>query len=85
MDSKITLSFDKNVIEKAKKYAQKNNISLSRMIELLLDQITSHNYKTIEDFPVADWVNKISDGKATYKTKSKSRSQLKNEYYSSKK
>jgi antitoxin component of RelBE/YafQ-DinJ toxin-antitoxin module len=43
MDSKITLSFDESVISKAKKYAEKNNISLSRLIEFLLKKITSNN------------------------------------------
>lgn len=41
MDSKITLNFDKSVIEKAKEYANENNISLSRLIEFLLTKITS--------------------------------------------
>jgi len=31
MDVKITLSFDKEVIKNAKKFALKNNISLSRL------------------------------------------------------
>jgi hypothetical protein len=41
MDAKITLSFDKNVIEKAKAYAEENNISLSRLTEFLLSKVTS--------------------------------------------
>lgn len=32
MDAKITLSFDKEVIGKAKKFADDHNISLSRMM-----------------------------------------------------
>ena len=32
MDNKITLSFDENIIYKAKKYAAANNISVSRLI-----------------------------------------------------
>ena len=31
MDAKITLSFNKSVIERAKVYADKNNISVSRL------------------------------------------------------
>ena len=31
MDAKITLSFNKSVIERAKEYADKNNISVSRL------------------------------------------------------
>ncbi|MEP6594793.1 MAG: DUF6364 family protein, partial [Ginsengibacter sp.] len=41
MDNKITLSFDANIISKAKKYAESKNISLSRLIEFLLKKITS--------------------------------------------
>jgi hypothetical protein len=33
MNSKLTLKLNKDVIEKAKIYAHKNNISLSKMVE----------------------------------------------------
>jgi hypothetical protein len=36
MGAKVTLSFIQAVIDKAKKFAEANNISLSRMIEFLL-------------------------------------------------
>ena len=52
MDSKITLSFDKNVIEWAKEYANENNINLSRLIEFLLIKVTTKTYKSIEDYPI---------------------------------
>lgn len=48
MDNKLTLKLDKTVIERAKKYASKNNTSLSRMIEKYLDQVTSTNKNTEE-------------------------------------
>ena len=35
MDAKVTLHFDKDAIEKAKEFAAANNISLSRLTELL--------------------------------------------------
>lgn len=79
MEAKLTLNFDQEVIEKAKEYATANNISLSRLTEFLYRQITSDNYKTIEDFPVSDWVNQIAEGKATYKRRS--RNDLKGEYF----
>ncbi len=85
MDAKITLSFDKNIIEKAKRYAEKQNISLSRLMEHLLDKITSNQYKSLEDFPVADWVNTIAEGKSEYVTPSKKRTSLKDEYKNRKK
>ncbi len=71
MDAKITLSFDKQIIEKAKLYAESQNISLSRLMELVLDKITSNQYQSLEDFPVSDWVNLVSEGKADYLTSPK--------------
>lgn len=83
MDTKITLSFDAAVIEKAKKYAKKNNMSLSRLTEYLLRQITSNHYKTLEEFPIADWVNQVAEGEAEYLSKPRGRKAIKSEYYES--
>lgn len=79
METKLTLHFDQEVIEKAKKFAADNNISLSRLTEYLYRQITSGNYKTIEEFPVSEWVNKVAEGEAVYKRRS--RKELKDEYF----
>lgn len=84
MDAKVTLSFNEEVISKAKKYASDNNISLSRLIEFLLKKITSSDYKSLEHYPIADWVNLIAEGKAEYQTK-RSRKGSKNEFFASKK
>jgi hypothetical protein len=86
MDNKITLSFDESVIFKAKKYAEKNNISLSRLIEYLLKQVTSNSYQSLEDFPISDWVSQVAEGEAVYQIKSKrTRKESKEEFYKSKK
>jgi antitoxin component of RelBE/YafQ-DinJ toxin-antitoxin module len=85
MDSKITLKFDEEVIEKAKKFAQKHNTSLSRLTEMLLQKVTSKQYASLEDIPVASWVNELAEGAAEYKVKSRSRRKLKDEFYESKK
>lgn len=85
MDTKLTLSFNEAIVNKAKKYADKNNISLSRLIEFLLDKVTSNNYNSFEEFPISNWVNEVAEGEATYVTKPSSRKKLKSEYYSSKK
>jgi Family of unknown function (DUF6364) len=86
MDVKITLSFDEDVIKKAKKYADRNNISLSRLVEFLLRKITHSGYHSLEDFPISDWVNQVAEGEAMYKTsKKRSRKAAKSEYFSSKK
>lgn len=86
MDAKITLSFDEAVIAKAKKYADANHISLSRLTEFLYRKITSGHYQSLEDLPVSDWVSMVAEGKVEYKTSaSKSRKALKKEFFESKK
>jgi hypothetical protein len=85
MDAKVTLSFDSNVIDKAKRYAEENNISLSRLTEFLLRKVTSSNYKSLEDFPISDWVSMISEGEAAYITNPKKNKELKAAYFKSKK
>jgi hypothetical protein len=39
MDTKLTLKLDKDIIDKAKIFAKKRNISLSKMIEHYLDYL----------------------------------------------
>lgn len=85
MDAKVTLSFDEGVVNKAKKYAEKNNISLSRLVEYLLQKTTSNNYSSLEDLPISEWVTQVAEGEAIYQTKKKSRKAIKAEYFSSKK
>lgn len=86
MDNKITLSFDENIIHKAKKYAGDNNISVSRLIEFLLKKITSSNYTSLEEFPISVWVQQVAEGEAVYQTKTKrTRQAAKKEYFNSKK
>lgn len=85
MDAKVTLSFDEDVISKAKQFADDNNISLSRLTEFLLRKVTSKHYKSLEDLPISDWVSMVSEGRAEYSVKPKSNKQLKAEYYKSKK
>ena len=36
MDTKVTLSFDQQVVVQAKAFAEANNISLSRLVEFML-------------------------------------------------
>ncbi len=85
MDVKVTLSFDEGVVTRAKRYAEKNNISLSRLVEFLLQRAMSENYLSLEDFPISEWVSKVAEGDAVYQTKKKSRKSAKSEYFSSKK
>jgi len=86
MDAKITLSFDEGVINKAKRYAENNNISLSRLVEFLLKKVTHSGYHSLEDFPIADWVSQVAEGEAVYQTsKKRTRKSSKSEFFSSKK
>ena len=84
MDAKLTLSFNQDVINKAKSFADKNNISLSRLIEHLLSKVLDKPYQSLEDFPISEWVSMVADGEAIYQTKS-NRKKQKEEFFNSKK
>ncbi|MCB0579599.1 MAG: hypothetical protein KDD10_09870 [Phaeodactylibacter sp.] len=43
MDAKLTLKLDKEVIERAKRFARQYNTSLSKLVERYFDQITRQN------------------------------------------
>ena len=81
MDAKITLSFNKSVIQKAKKFAEENNISLSRLTEFLLSKVTSSSHKSIDELPVSNWISKVSEGEMKYVRTSRSRKAIRKEYY----
>ncbi|MFT6998744.1 MAG: hypothetical protein ACJAQ4_002507 [Cryomorphaceae bacterium] len=83
MDAKITLSFNKEIIDNAKAYAKAHNISLSRLTEFILQKITSEEYQNLHDFPVADWVNQVAEGKVEYKKRG--RKSMKDEFMNSRK
>lgn len=86
MDAKITLSFDEAVIKRAKRYADNNNISLSRLTEFLLDKITSDTHKSLEELPISDWVNIVAEGEVQYKSgRNKNANKLNATYFKSKK
>ena len=80
MDAKITLSFDQKVILQAKEFAEANNISLSRLTEFLLSKATNKAYPSLDELPVSDWVNMVSEGKVEYVRKPRSSKQRKPEY-----
>ena len=85
MDAKLTLSLDAAVIERAKAFAEDQGISLSRLIEVMLRKATSKSYTSIEDLPVSDWVMQLAEGSIEYKTKKRSRKEMKDEFFKSKK
>jgi len=61
MDSKLTIKLDENVIERAKEYASKKKLSLSRLIENYLDSLTRSQD---DDFEISPFVKSISTGKS---------------------
>ena len=62
MDAKLTLSFDAEVVDAAKKFADEQGLSLSRVTEFLYRKITTSSYKSIDELPVSKWVNMVSEG-----------------------
>lgn len=85
MDVKVTLSFDENIITRAKKFASAKGLSLSRLTEILLSKAMNTNAYSLEDYPIAQWVTEVSEPEAQYVTKKRSNKALKSEYYKSRK
>lgn len=85
MDTKVTLSFDQGVVNRAKRFADRNNISLSRLVEFLLQKTISGNYASLESLPISDWVQLVSEGEAEYKTRRRTRKDTKTEYFKTRK
>lgn len=80
MDAKVTLSFNAQVIEKAKLYAELQGLSLSRLTEILLQKVITSKTHNIEQIPIEDWVSAVAEGPAVYKTKSLGKKEKK-EFY----
>lgn len=59
MDAKLTLKLDKEIIEKAKLYAQDKNTSLSKLIENMLAKITDKSSLKSENTPLVDSLSGI--------------------------
>lgn len=63
MDAKLTLKFDKFVIDKAKDYAAAHKRSLSRIIESYLRSlIIKNDPKNSDDFEISPFVKSMSTG-----------------------
>jgi len=54
METKLTLRLRKSVIDKAKKYSHKNNISISKLVEIYLESITTSRKKEEETTPLVE-------------------------------
>lgn len=54
MDTKLTIRLNENVIQRAKIFAQSNNISLSKLIESYLDLVTGKKSETSGITPLVE-------------------------------
>ncbi len=59
MDKKLTLSLDEGVIEDAKLYAEKNKISLSKLIEAYLKAIVDNKTKNVKVTPLVKSISGV--------------------------
>lgn len=83
MDTKLTLSFDAGVADRAKAFAEANNISLSRLIEFMLSKVTDKRYRSLDELPVSDWISQVAEGEATYVRKNAADRNVKKDYLAS--
>ena len=70
MDTKLTLSVDKKVIERAKKYAKAHQVSLSGMIENYLQILTQQPKPDFEPTPLIKSLSGVIDLKSDFDYKS---------------
>jgi hypothetical protein len=61
MDVKLTLSLDKSVIDQAKKYARRNNTSLSKLIESYLGKVTASDKEVVKISPLVKSLSGVID------------------------
>ena len=59
MNTKLTLRLDENVIERAKDYAQSQQISLSKLVKNYLGCLTSKSPKPSDDIEITPLVKSL--------------------------
>lgn len=69
MDTKLTLKVDKEIIERAKKYAQERNTSLSQMVEDYFDIIVKPSETDIELTPLVKKLSGVAKVPKNYDSK----------------
>ncbi len=87
MDAKVTLSFDAEVIERAKILCDDLGISLSRFTEIVYSKALEFGRPaSIEELPVSAWVNAVAEDSHIYLTPNKrTRKDAKSEFFGSRK
>ena len=67
MDAKVTLSFDAEVIERAKELCDELGISLSRFTEILYSKALEFGRPaSIEELPISAWVGAVAEDSPVY-------------------
>ena len=66
MYTKLTLRLDSSIITRAKRYAKKQNTSLSKMFESYLDSLTKENNSGIEITPLVKSLSGLIELPADY-------------------
>ncbi|MEI7723929.1 MAG: DUF6364 family protein [Bacteroidota bacterium] len=69
MNTKLTISMDEDVIDRAKNYAQSHRISLSRMIESYLDLVTKQGSERIAITPLVESLSGVIELPENYNSK----------------
>ncbi|OYX22569.1 MAG: hypothetical protein B7Z16_04270 [Algoriphagus sp. 32-45-6] len=59
MDTKLTIRLNAEVIERAKIYASEQKISLSKLVESYLDNISKPKTETSEDIQITPFVKSL--------------------------
>lgn len=83
MDAKLTLLLNDDIIKKAKRFAEGEGLSLSRFTELFYERITNSNYRSIDEFPISNWVMELAEGKAEYRKAPVNNKELRDEWHQS--
>lgn len=60
MDTKLTLKLDQEIIERAKQYASKKKVSLSRIVENYLQVLTKESAS--DEIEISPYVKSLSSG-----------------------
>ncbi|HRC31811.1 MAG TPA: DUF6364 family protein [Bacteroidia bacterium] len=84
METKLTLRFDSEIIDEIKRFAESKNISVSKLTEYLFTKVTAKNYKSLEDFPIAKWIDELAEPQIKYTKPGKKKKSIHKEFYESK-
>ena len=80
MNTKLTLRLDEAVIQRTKKYALRNNVSVSRLVESYLDSITKKRTGTFEITPLVQSISGVAKAGREYDYKEDYRKHISEKY-----